>query len=106
MLRDAKFGDVLLIDRMNDDYLTTVTKVTKTLVYCGATKYNRQGRQSPRQKWDYTHARIATAEDVARVKEEIRRQQCIHTLLALNVNVLKTFSTEKLSSLVAALEVE
>jgi len=105
MLTDAKVGDVLLVGGSNP-YLSTVTKTTKTLVCCGSTKFNRQGRLTPRQKWDYTHARIATEIDVAQVKEEIHRRQCINVILAKtgNINDLRAFSTKKLICLVAVLE--
>jgi hypothetical protein len=105
-LTNAKVGDVLLVGQQHGSRLETVDRTTKTLVYCGTTKFNRRGDRSPRTRWDYTHARIATVEDIAEVEEETRRRQCIHAILAKceNVNILRKMATAKLVRLVAVLE--
>jgi hypothetical protein len=105
-LTNTKAGDLLLVERQHDEYLTKVDRTTATFVFCGAVKFNRQGHPVPRQRWDYTHARIATKEDIAKVKEETRRRQCISVILAKcqNVNELRKMSTEKLVRLSVILE--
>jgi hypothetical protein len=106
MLTNTKVGDVLFIGRQGIADLVTVDRVTKTLVYCGARKFNRRGNLVPRTRWDYTHARPATDEDRAEIEEETRRRQCIHTILAKcdNINRLREMSTEKLIRLAATVE--
>lgn len=105
-LTNAKVGDVLLVERQHNAYLTKVDRTTTTLVFCGMMRFNRRGAQSPRMQWDYTRARIATEEDVAKVKEATHRQQCIKAIIDMcqNVNTLRKMTTEKLEQLARVLE--
>lgn len=106
-LTNANVGNVLLVTSGADSIrLETVTRTTDTLVYCNVSKFNRRGDCSPRRKWDYTHARLATVADIAKVEEETRRRRCIHAILdkCQNVNLLNKMKTETLSQLAAILE--
>ena len=86
--------------------LVRVDRTTKHRVYCGVWTFDRSGRVYPRQKWNYTRARIATVDDAAKVEEETRRRRCISVILAKcdNINELRKLTTEKLVKLALILE--
>lgn len=76
-LENVNVGDKLFVSNGWIGYLETVERLTNTLVITKVHRFARKsGRLSGSTCWDALYARIATDEDVAKVRREQMIRKC------------------------------
>lgn len=77
-LEDVKVGDKVILSSRYNDEIIEVTRLTKTQIVCGASKFNRTtGRMVGCDGWSSSSIKIATEADIKRVEREKRRRKMI-----------------------------
>lgn len=77
-LENVKAGDKVIVSSRYKDEVIEVTRVTKTQIICGTSKFNkRTGRSIGSDAWTFSKIKIATEEDIQRIEKEERRQKMI-----------------------------
>lgn len=80
-LEGVKPGDLLLVTRYSDEWLSKVDRVTATLAICGNTKYRiNDGQPTPRDRWSTCRAHTPDADDIERVRRKVLRNELVKIL--------------------------
>lgn len=103
-LTNTKVGDKLIISHgFNSAEIITVTRTTKTQVICGMRRFTRSGNLVGAGKWDCAHAHPTTPEEIAEIREESRRHNCMTTILRTTRSELDKLPTERLEKIMELL---
>lgn len=77
-LENIKVGDKVILSSRYNDEVIEVTRLTKTQIICGASKFNRRtGYRVGSDRWSVTKIKIATDEDIRRIEREHSRRKLI-----------------------------
>ncbi len=96
-LKDTKEGDKLIISHgLHPSEIITVNRTTKTQVICGTRIFNRHGDLRGAGRWGCIHAHPATEAEIAEVRAENRRHNCMSVILHTTRSELDKLPTERL----------
>jgi hypothetical protein len=80
-LRNTKVGDTLIVSSgWGHSTIHTVTRTTKTRVFCDSLALNRSGREIGAGKWNGCYAQPSTPEEIAEIQEGQKRRHCIQRI--------------------------
>lgn len=97
-LDNVKVGDKLYISRRGNGRIDIVTRVTKTLVIVGKTRFRKKNGWTMGDAWFAEYARPATEQDEVNIQEREKRMELIQACNNINY---ERFSTPQLESIIS-----